>query len=146
MEVKIVVIIHGVTNGEQAKGAFRGATKIYITVWDSVICVENHLIFWQDYALQIDWGNWKYSNTLSVHAQLLCSSLLSLSRGWLKNNQDRDFFGSAVVRILCAPTVGSIGLILGQGTKIPHARSKAKNKDIQFSRRDAGAPIVLLQE
>ena len=45
MEVKIVVIIHGVTNGEQVKGAFRGATKIYITVWDSVICVENHLIF-----------------------------------------------------------------------------------------------------
>ena len=54
MEVKILVIIHGVTNGEQAKGAFRGATKIYIAVWGSVICVENHLIFWQDCGLQID--------------------------------------------------------------------------------------------
>lgn len=45
MEVKIAVIIHGVTNGEQAKGDFRGATKIYITVWVSVIYRENYLIF-----------------------------------------------------------------------------------------------------
>lgn len=49
MEVKIVVIIHGVTNGEQAKGAARGLQG-YIAVWGSVICVENHLIFWQDCA------------------------------------------------------------------------------------------------
>ena len=40
-----MVIIHGVTNGEQAKGDFRGTTKIYITVWGSVICKENYLIF-----------------------------------------------------------------------------------------------------
>ena len=39
----------------------------------------------------------------------------------------QDFPGGPVLR-LCAPTAGGMGLILGQGTKTPHATQQSQIK------------------